>query len=243
MNVVDEELEALRTQEVPALEAALHAFADSHPELKGRDLGYAMQDELKRVLIDHFEGWRRAKEQRLDADFRAFSGRFVEAANQIIARVVELSAALFNLPPVPLASVEGLSAESRLYYMVGEDPVLLSIEPIYFSTLLPGRFTRRFVVGDALKHVPVEAERNCGRLRYDLLTRIEQSVNRFSQHLAERIRLTLESIRRAIAAGTVERAHSSEQATARQAAIDKQLVTLAAVDTRLDAIRTQAANL
>ena len=243
MNVVDEELEALRTQEVPALEAALHAFADSHPELKGRDLGYAMQDELKRVLIDHFEGWRRAKEQRLDADFRAFSGRFVEAANQIIARVVELSAALFNLPPVPLASVEGLSAESRLYYMVGEDPVLLSIEPIYFSTLLPGRFTRRFVVADAIKHVPTEAERNCGRLRYDLLTRIEQSVNRFAQQLAERIRLTLESIRRAIAAGTAERAHSGEQAAARQAAIDGQLAMLATVDARLEEIRTQATRL
>ena len=157
--------------------------------------------------------------------------------------MVELSAALFNLPAVPLASVEGLSAESRLYYMVGEEPVLLSIEPIYFSTLLPGRFTRRFVVADAVKYVPTEAERNCGRLRYDLLTRIEQSVNRFSQQLAERIRLTVDSIRRAIEAGTVERAHSGEQAAARQAAIDGQLATLAAVDARLDAIRTQAATL
>ena len=178
-----------------------------------------------------------------DADFRALSGRFVDAANQIIARVVELSAALFNLPPVPLASVEGLSAESHLYYMVGDEPVLLSIEPIYFSTLLPGHFTRRFVMAAALKHVPIEAERNCGRLRYDLLTRIEQSVNRFSQQLAERIRLTLESIRRAIAAGTVERAHSGEQAAARQATIDGQLATLAAVHTRLEEIRTQAAAL
>jgi len=243
MSVLDEELAALKTQEVPVLEAALHAFADSHPELKGRALAYPLQDELKRLLIDHFEGWRRAKEQRLDADFRALSGRFVEAANQIIARVVELSAALFNLPPVPLASVEGLSAESRLYYMVGEDPVLLSIEPIYFSSLLPGHFTRRFVMAAALKHVPIEAERNCGRLRYDFLTRIEQSVNRFAQQLAERLRLTVGSIRHAIEAGTVERAHSGEQAAARQAAIDDQLATLAAVDARLDAIRTQAATL
>lgn len=243
MNVLDEELAVLRTQEVPVLEAELHAFADSHPELKGRTLAYPLQDELKRVLIDHFEGWRRAKEQRLDADFRGLSGRFVDAANQIIARVVELSAALFNLPSVPLASVEGLSAESRLYYMVGEEPILLSIEPIYFSTLLPGYFTRHFVMASALKHVPIEAERNCGRLRYDLLTRIEQSVDRFGEHLAERIRLTLDSIRRAIEAGTVERAQSGAQAEARQAAIDGQLAALAAVDARLDAIRTQAANL
>ena len=67
-------------------------------------------------------------------------------------------------------------------------------------------------------------------------------MDRFSEQLAERIRLTVGSIRRAIAAGTAERARSGEQAVAWQAAIDGQLATLAAVDTRLDAIRTQAAN-
>lgn len=64
-----------------------------------------------------------------------------------------------------------------------------------------------------------------------------------SEYLAERIRLTLDSVRRAIEAGTVERAYSGEQAEARQAAIDGQLATLAAVDARLDAIRAQAATL
>jgi GTPase SAR1 family protein len=240
---LDEELAGLKSESVPAIEQALRAFADSHPELKGRDLGHALQDELKGTLINWFEAWRREQEQRLDAEFRRLSERFVTAANEIIARVVELSAALFNLPPVPLASVEGLSGESRLYYMVGDEPVLLSIEPIYFSTLLPGRVTRRFVVADALKHVPVEADRNCGRLRYDFLTRIEQSVGRFSQHLAERIRLTLDSIQKAIAAGTVARAQSSEQSGVRHASIDAQLRTLAATEADLTAIRAQAANL
>ena len=69
---------------------------------------------------------------------------------------------------MPLAGVEGLHAESQLYYVVGDDPVLLGIEPAYFSTLLPGRFTRRFVLADARRQVSVEVERNCGRLRYDL---------------------------------------------------------------------------
>jgi len=243
MRVLDDELAALKAEQIPALEAVLRAFADSHPELKGRDLGYALQDELKRVLIDHFEGWRRAKQQRLDTDFRRLSGRFVAAANQIIERVVELSAALFNLPPVPLASVEGLSQDSQLYYIVGEEPILLSIEPIYFSTLLPGRLTRRFVVADALKHVPVEADRNCGRLRYDFLRRIEQSVGRFSRQSAERIQLTLDGIRKAIEAGSIERAHSGEKAAARQASIDGQLATLVAVEQRLEMIRSQAASL
>jgi len=243
MTTLDAELAALKAEQIPALEGALHAFADSHPNLKGRDLGSALQDELKRVLIDRFEGWRRAKEQQLDADFRRLSGRFVEAANLMIARVVELSAALFNLPPVPLASVEGLSAESRLYYVVGDQPLLLSIEPICFSTLLPGRITRRFVLADALKHVPVEIERNCGRLRYDFLTRIEQSMTRFSRQLADRIRLTLDSVRAAIEAGTVERARSSEQAAARHAAIDQQRLILAAVEERLTMLREQSANL
>jgi hypothetical protein len=61
--------------------------------------------------------------------------------------------------------------------------------------------------------------------------------------LAERIRLTLDSVRRAIAAGTAEHAHSGEQAAARQAAIDGQLAALPAVGARLEEIRAQAATL
>jgi hypothetical protein len=68
-------------------------------------------------------------------------------------------------------------------------------------------------------------------------------VGRFSQQLAERIELTLDSIRRAIEAGAVERARSSEQAKARQAAIDARLATLVSAEEQLGAVRAQAANL
>lgn len=243
MAALDEELATLKTGAVPALERALREFADRQPKLKGRHLGHALQEELKRVLIDHFEAWRREKERRLDAEFRQLSGRFVSAANQIIARVVELSAALFDLPPIPLASVEGLSAETSLYYIVGDAPVLLSIEPIYFWTLLPGRITRRFVIADALKHVLLESDRNCGRLRYDFLTRIETSLDRFSQNLAARIRVTLDNIHSAIAIGSVARARSGEEAASRQSSIDAQLVTVSAIERRLNTIREEAAQL
>ncbi|HUI24494.1 MAG TPA: dynamin family protein [Candidatus Kryptonia bacterium] len=243
MAALDEELATLKTGAVPVLECALREFADRRPELKGRHLGRALQEELKRALIDRFEAWRRAKERRLDAEFQRLSGRFVAAADQIIARVVELSAALFDVPPIPLAGGEGLSAESRLYYLVGDAPVLLSIEPIYFWTLLPGRITRRFVLADALKHVLQESDRNCGRLRYDFLTRIEKSLDRFSQNLATRIRVTLDNIHSAIAAGTLARERSNEEAKSRQSSIDAHMAIVSAVEQRLNAIREQAAQL
>jgi GTPase SAR1 family protein len=240
--MLDDELHGLEAEAVPVLERALQACAGAH-DLKGRHLSRALQNELERQLVEYFESWRRAKEQRLDAEFRRLSGRFVAAANQLIERVVALSAALFDLPPVPLASAEGLSTESRLYYMVGDARVLLSIEPIYFSTWLPGRVTRRFVIADALKHVPLETNRNCGRLRYDFLTRIERSVDRFSDGLAERLRQTLANIRAAIGAGTAARTHSGAVAAGRQASIDARLARLAEVEIRLETVRTRAESL
>jgi GTPase SAR1 family protein len=243
LGAVDDYLTVLKAEATPALEQSVRACAEAHGDLKGRRLAQALQEELKRLLVQTFEVRRRRQEQHLDDEFRCISERFVGDADRIIERLVELSAALFALPSIPAASTEGLSADSRLYYMVGDQPVLLGIEPLYFSTLLPNRLTRRFVVADALRQVPIEVERNCGRLRYDFLLRIEQSMTRFSRQLAERIRVTSDGIRSAIAAAVRERQRNRANFETRRAELQRQHQRLGSAEAEISRIRDGAAAL
>ncbi|MFQ5666349.1 MAG: dynamin family protein [Candidatus Binatia bacterium] len=240
---LEEELATLKARAAPEIEGALRAFAERHPSLKRRQLTAALEQELRRVLIDQFEAWRGGAEQRLDADLRQLSGRFVAAANGIIERVVRLSATLFDLPPVPLATVEGLDVASQLSYKVGDEPLFYNVEPLYLRHLLPDRITRPLLLANALRQVPVELDRNCGRLRYDFLSRTEASVARFARQLAERIEHVLAGISKAIHAGSAAHARSREQSAARQASIDAHLRRLAAVEEQLRAIGAQTADL
>jgi hypothetical protein len=106
-------------------------------------------------------------------------------------------------------------------------------------TLLPLALVRRRIIGETHRGMAEKLNMECGRLRYDLVRRIQARVREFSagmdDHLARAIREIREIVQRTV---TLRREREEEVASARTRVGDH-IARYAALETRLMAVTEQ----
>jgi hypothetical protein len=83
-------------------------------------------------------------------------------------------------------------------------------------------------------------ERHCGRVRYDLIQRIDETTRQFQKSLAEKTERTLATIREALERAVALKARSEVEVSAALAQITARLSAAEALRGRLAAYREQA---
>jgi hypothetical protein len=91
--------------------------------------------------------------------------------------------------------LEKLTSKSDFYFFLRDDPDATALIQLGIRSSLPTFVTK----GVILKRIRAMAqeifERHCGRVRYDLIRRIEETTRNFRKGLDEKIDLTLGAIR------------------------------------------------
>ncbi|MBA2849604.1 hypothetical protein G4V39_08420 [Thermosulfuriphilus ammonigenes] len=198
--MLDEDLRLLKETQLPELLRRLEmAFSEKVSRgLSSRELEREMEEfvfgEIQRVfsLFRNRESEKMA--EALESIYLDLAGR----TNQIIETIVRLASDLFKIELKPFTTVEKLTSKSDFYFLLREDPVGLELIQLSVRSALPMFIARGIILRRMRATIADRFERHCGRVRYDLLKRIDSTTRDFRRRLNEKIDLTLSAIREAL---------------------------------------------
>lgn len=194
---LDDEIRTFKQNSLPALHEALEKEY-LHRVEEGGNLGEALEQFVFDNIREIFTPWRLQVTEMIAADLEEAHHELAMRTNRVIERILELTSDLFHLPLKPFTAVEPLSQKSRFYFLLKDDPVGLELIQLAVTSSLPRFLVKKMILNNMKTAVSELVDRHCGRVRYDLIQRVQNTVKEFHRTLTERIDQTLEGIRRAL---------------------------------------------
>jgi hypothetical protein len=105
---------------------------------------------------------------------------------------------LFHVELKPFTTVEKLSKKGEFYFLLKDDPGAIELIGMSIRFALPKFMTKGIILKRMKDTVSGRFERHCGRVRYDLVRRVDDTSRQFKKTLNEKIDLTVSTIREAL---------------------------------------------
>ncbi len=201
MGYLDRQLDRLKKEELPGLLEELRRQGEINSNLPVNEYVKKMEDVLNSGIVQTFDNWIMEQERVLNEEFARVSRQYSDKTNDVIDRLIQASARLFDIKFETVRIDEGLSSDSRFYYLLGDPPRFFDIAGAvdFFSrTLLPKSLSQKKVLRDLMKKLPERIDANCGRVRADFMRRIQESFLNFRWTLNSKIDATASSIQKAL---------------------------------------------
>ena len=159
-------------------------------QLHGR-LEQFMADELAPLVLE----WLGRLEGEVATGLEAVAARHARRANQLLGEASAEIAEIFEVDLEPVWLAEQLAEASSRVVLLDDQPLALEAAASSLRRLAPGRLGRRLVEREALLRVEEAVDRHCGRLRYDVTTRLtrkEEEWRRELRQALEQLELTVQ---------------------------------------------------
>ncbi len=192
---LDEEIQAFKRDKLPRL---LQGLEEKYAELVRRGAG-GLREELQQFVFDSiretFNPWRQQAAETISTRLEEAHGEFARKINDIIERILTLTGDIFELKLKPFTAVEGLSKRSDFYFLLKDDPVGLELIQLAATSAIPQFLAKKMILKNMKESLSELLDRHCGRVRYDLINRVSNTIRDFQNSLNEKIDLTLSGIR------------------------------------------------
>jgi GTP-binding protein EngB required for normal cell division len=192
---LEEEIRVFKQEEPPVLHEALEAEYSQRIQRGGGNL----RDELEQFVFariqETFNAWRQQLTEQISGLLEDAHHEFALKTNETIDRILALTSDIFELKLKPFTAVETLKKKSDFYFLLKDDPVGLELIQLAVTSALPQFLARKMILKNMKLSVTELLDRHCGRVRHDLVNRLNTTVKEFQQALNEKIDLTLDGIR------------------------------------------------
>lgn len=206
MGILDEDLEVFKEEASRQICAEL----SSHLEKTGtpaRDMQREAESFVRQAIEGTFDDWVPGENGRMSAAYEGTARRFTAKADDLIRSIKKVAADLFSLDVRTWDEAETITGDSDLYYVVGDpEPFLPMPDRSTFLFLMPRAWALKVLLNDMKRRVWIEVDRNCGRVRHDMLDRIDRSLRDLRFSLDEGITAAVAGIREAISLAQSHRA-------------------------------------
>ncbi|MGH2719002.1 MAG: hypothetical protein ACRDJU_10515, partial [Actinomycetota bacterium] len=141
------------------------------------------------------EAWREAEESKLAAELERRLPRSLAATDDLLRRTVELCGGIMEVALAPVTAPRIISKKSR--FALGFERAPSSTDGLIpdLTGWLPHGLARRLLVKELERRVPELLDRQCGRLRWDFVQRLEAVVGELNRELDDHLTATLASLR------------------------------------------------
>lgn len=221
---VEADLDGFRRQETPALVAMAERLLADADDVRAAAAG--VDEQVKAWLRQLVDRWMAEEERRVAERYRAGTARFVEEANELSARTVELCSKILGVDLAGAEAPAGLASETRFTYSFFEVPTILGSILPDAARVLPAEMVRARALRRVRDRTPELVDKHCGRLRWDFVQRLEASRLALERMLNERIEATVASLRLGLQRARDDRTRSEGDlaaATASGAALRERL--------------------
>ncbi len=186
----------------PAIEefraAALATLAARVRELAGSGSSpRQLQAEVGERLAGLVRDWMGRIEEDVTGALEPVAERHSQRANRMLASASAQIAALFEVDLAPVSLGEEMGAASSRLVLLDDQPLALEAAASGLRQLAPGRLGRRLVEREALSRVEGAVDRHCGRLRYDIATRLGRKEAEWRRQLRGTLERLEATVRRA----------------------------------------------
>jgi tRNA U34 5-carboxymethylaminomethyl modifying GTPase MnmE/TrmE len=242
---LDRDLEALKRERVLPLLTVIESKFREKTQFgsDGRGLESELEDVLYQEILDTFSIFREEAARKLSDSLETIYLDLAERTNRTILGIVNLAASLFEVELKPFTSVEKLTGKSDFYFLLKDDPDAIALIRLGFRSAMP-RFITRGLILKRIKSMAQEIfERHCGRVRYDLIQRIDETTRKFQKSLSEKTELTLSTIREALKRAIALKDRNETEVSATLSQLSTQLSAAEQIRERLADYRNQAENI
>ncbi|MHB9145114.1 MAG: dynamin family protein [Symbiobacteriia bacterium] len=212
---MDEDLQGFEKQAAGEIGERLADYLASLtvPLHRGRPLA---NKKLRELVEETFSAWALDEAARIRQRFAALTDRLTGRVRDEIQAIRQLAADLFALAAAPPSHDLEFSPDSNLYYVVGDpEPFLPMPDSLTFAALLPRDLALRRLIRVFKDEAASEVSRNCGRVRYDLLTRLEKSAHDLRAALSQLIAAEIDGLRMALEEGGRQQSEGEDAAVQR----------------------------
>jgi GTP-binding protein EngB required for normal cell division len=189
------EIDAFKKERLPLLQHELEKAYLSKVERGGGNLREELGEFVFNIIQQTFNVWRLELTDKISTKLEEAHLEFATKTNETIERILMLTSQIFQLKLKPFTSVETLGKKSDFYFLLKDDPVGLELVQLAVTSALPRFLVKKMILKNMQTAVAELLDRHCGRVRYDLVNRLNKAVKDFQQVLNEKIDLTLEGIR------------------------------------------------
>lgn len=177
--------------------------------------------KLDAVIKDKTKEFMSGRMAHLEAELGERLGqlgdRYADQTNQLADEVQQLSAELFGVSISRVEAKHRLEPPSRFTFKLEDQFMAIELVSLGMRELLPGGLGRWVAKRDALRTADEMMDRHRGRLRYDLIQRLQEQQRALRARLAETIAAAESSVRSSIArASEAHRQGSQSVAQERQ---------------------------
>lgn len=215
---VDRELQRFKETQAPRLLPTMQKFTLNASGRRGRALVEEVNQMLRREVLAILGPLQTELEAEAARKFGERIRRYGERMEEVVSGLASLLKEHFGIALEPVSVKEPFSLESRLYPHV---------EGLYEETLmgqtmlfLPASVLRRRILQLLKHHVALELDKQAGRIRADLLERLQTSSRKYKGKLAERVEDLLTSFQQALYATQEHRVKSAEERKNREREIE-----------------------
>jgi ribosome biogenesis GTPase A/polyhydroxyalkanoate synthesis regulator phasin len=220
---LDADLEGFERTLLPTLTAALEEEYRCLVQAGSSGLRGQLEGFIFERIREEFDRWRAEETDKIAKELAATHDEFAAKTNQLIHRVVELAAGIFALDLQGFTGVDTLSEKGDFSYMFKDDPVGLELIRLTVTSVLPGFLSRGIVIRGMREAVRDLVNRHCGRVRHDLLRRIQTTSRDFESRLNEKLDATLTGIRQALERASFLKRQSESEVAANVSRLEERL--------------------
>jgi small GTP-binding protein len=231
VRMVEEDLAALWSTESSSLRESTIARIRGRDRLDPEDVEREMQETLRHDV----DAWRHSEEEKLAAAFQGATKRYRGGVQGLMTRTIELAAEALDVAFTSAPEPVTLSEESSFsYHFVDGVPTLTESLLPDGRRRLPQRMIRRKLERDLYARIPRIVDKQCGRLRYDFVRRLERGCAELQRQLDDRLAGSVGAIRAATERSTAQRAAGATRLAERRHEIDGERSALHSIRIRLE---------
>ena len=197
---LDDDLAALSKNDLPFLLRKMEEkFAEKTArQISSHDLEKQMEEFVFNEIMVTFNRIRQKEAEKIAAILEQIYLDIAKRTNDIIENIVKMTSDLFQVELQPFTTVEKLSKKGEFYFLLKDDPGAIELIGLSIRFALPKFITKGIILKRMKDTVSGRFERHCGRVRYDLVRRVEDTSRQFRKTLNEKIDLTVSTIREAL---------------------------------------------
>ena len=197
---LDDNLAGLAQKDLPVLLKNMEEkFAETTARhISSHELEKEMEEFVFNEIMVTFNRVRQKEAEKIAGILEQIYLDIAKRTNDIIENIVKMTSDLFQVELKPFTTVEKLSKKGEFYFLLKDDPGAIELIGLSIRFALPKFMAKGIILKRMKDTVSGRFERHCGRVRYDLLRRVEDTSRNFKKALNEKIDLTVSTIREAL---------------------------------------------
>lgn len=243
--MLDDDLYVLKKAKIPILVADVeNVFQEKVARsFSSRELEKEMEGFVFGEILGIFSTFRNKESEKIAGVLESIYIDLANRTNETIESIARLASDIFEVELKPFTTVEKLTSKSDFYFFLRDDPDATALIQLGIRFALPTFVTK----GVILKRIRAMAqeifERHCGRVRYDLIRRTDETTRSFRKSLNEKIDLTLSAIREALRRAVALKSQSEQEVSETLSNVSDRLLAIEGIRARLIDYRRQVETL